>query len=241
MFKKYFPLVFVLLFLFIPKSYSQIDSSEIKSSVPELLKFHDVIYPIWHDAYPNKDIQQLKGFVNDIKMHMENINNAKLPGILRDKENKWKEGLANLNKTAEDYYSAAGGNDDLVMLDAAEKLHMKFEIMVRILRPVLKEVDAYHQTLYIIYHKYFPEKKYTDIATVMEDLIAKADAIVKVPDEKLPKKIADKIPDFREKSKNLYDATVSLSEVLKTDDLAKIDASVESMHSKYQMLESIFD
>ena len=30
--------------------------SEIDSSVPELFDFHEIIYPIWHTAYPEKII-----------------------------------------------------------------------------------------------------------------------------------------------------------------------------------------
>ncbi|MCI0473770.1 MAG: hypothetical protein L0Y76_09325, partial [Ignavibacteria bacterium] len=107
-----------------------IDSTEITSSVPELFEFHDVIYVIWHEAYPAKDIAALKSMVDKIKPYMEKINAASLPGILQDKKGKWDEGLKVLNASAENYYNAAAGNDDQMMLDAAEKLHADFEMMV---------------------------------------------------------------------------------------------------------------
>jgi len=40
-----------------------IDSTEITSNVPELTDFHRIIYPMWHTAYPAKDIHALIGFV----------------------------------------------------------------------------------------------------------------------------------------------------------------------------------
>jgi hypothetical protein len=239
--KKLFFILFVVSFLFIGKnSFSQIDSSEISWTVPELIKFHDVIYLIWHEAYPAKDIKALKGFVPEIKTAMENINSAKLPGIVREKEGKWKEGLIDFNKAAEEYYKAAEGSDDQAMLDAAEKLHSKFEMMVRVLRPVLKEIDEYHKVLYVIYHKFFPDKKFTEIINVMADLIQKADAIIKVDEEKLKKRLKDKYSDFLPVAKELYDNTVSLKEILKTNDAAQINPAVEKMHSSYQKLEAIF-
>jgi hypothetical protein len=222
-------------------SQNQVDSSEIKSTVPELVKFHDVIYLIWHEAYPAKDIKALKGFVTDIKTDMAKINEAKLPGILRDKEEKWKNGLSELNKTADNYYKAADGDNEQAMLDAAEKLHSNFEMMIRIIKPMLKEIDEYHQTLYVIYHKLLPEKKYTDIAGVMDELIIKADAITKVPSDKLSKRLGDKMPKYQEAAKELYDATVALKEALKESDPKKNDVAIESMHSKYQALEKVFD
>lgn len=240
--KKKFILPFIFIFLLVGLGYSQqIDSSEITSKVPELIKFHDVIYLIWHEAYPAKNIADLKSYVPQIKSDIEKINNAKLPGILREKETKWKEGLINLNKVVEDYYSAANGNNDEALLSAAENLHKNFEMMVRILKPVLNEVDDYHKTLYIIYHKYFPDKNYIDISSVMDELITKADVIMKVGDDKLVKRLPEKTGQYHTAAKDLYDATVLLKETLKSDDNTKIDAAVESMHSKYQKLESVFE
>jgi hypothetical protein len=240
--KKLFFILFFISFLFIGKnSYSQVDSAEISWTVPELIKFHDVIYLIWHEAYPAKDIKALKNFVPEIKTSMENINNAKLPGIVKDKENKWKEGLVEFNNTAEDYYKAASGNDDQAMLDAAEKLHAKFEMMIRVLKPVLKEIDEYHKILYVIYHKYFPDKKYSEISNVIDELISRADAITKADEEKLKKRLKDKFANFQPAAKELYDNTVTLKEVLKTNDAEKINKAVETMHSSYQKLESVFD
>jgi hypothetical protein len=55
------------------------------------------------------------------------------------------------------------------LVSAAEKLHYNFEMMMRI-RPAIKELYDYHQILYIIYHKLFPEK-YDEIEKLMDGLI----------------------------------------------------------------------
>ncbi len=215
-----------------------IDSTEITSSVPELFKFHDVIYVIWHEAYPSKDISALKGMVEKIQADMEKINNAPLPGILKDKEAKWKDGLKVLNASAENYYSAAKGTDDQVMLDAAEKLHADYEFMVRVLRPVSKEVDEYHKDLYVIFHKFYPSKDYKSIAPMMDGMVAKAEACLNA---KLPKKLEGKTELFQNTVKELVAKTVALKEALKTNDGAAIDKAVDVMHSKYQDVEKIFE
>ena len=115
-------LLFVSTLFISVNSFAQnnIDSTEITSSVPELSKFHDVIYVIWHEAYPSKDITALKGMVEKIQADMENINKAQLPGILKDKAGKWQDGLKVLNASAENYYTAAKGPDEQAILDAAE-------------------------------------------------------------------------------------------------------------------------
>jgi hypothetical protein len=220
---------------------TKIDSAEISSDVPELYDFHDIIYPMWHNAYPAKDIKALKDFVPEIKSSMTKINNAKLPGILREREDKWKNQLKEFNNAAENYYKASSENNDKALLDAAEKLHYNFEMMVRVLRPVFKEIDDYHVTLYIIYHKLYPEKKYDEIGKQMDNLINKAVAITKIPNDKLKKRLGGKTTDFDAVSKELYDATVALKEELKSKNEKKIDGAIQKMHSIYQKLDKLFN
>src|SRR4030043_1664345 len=157
-----------LLMIFCLMTFSMVLAEEIpqkdtESTVPELIEFHDVIYQIWHNAYPAKDIETLKGFVKDIDAGFAKIEQAKLPGILRDKQDAWNKGLAEFKKAVEEYDNAAAGSDDQKLLDAAEELHARFELMIRIIRPIATEVDAYHRELYVVYHKYLPEKQYDQI------------------------------------------------------------------------------
>jgi hypothetical protein len=223
-------------------SYSQakIDSTEITSSVPELSAFHEIIFPMWHKAYPAKDIKTLKGYVPQIKTAIAKINTAKLPGILRDKESAWKNQLTKLNASAENYYKAAEGNVDSEMLNAAEDLHRNYEMMYGVIRPLTKEIDDYHQSLYVIYHKLYPEKKYNEIAQRMDNLVNLADLIVKYPQDKLKTRLGENTVKYESASKALYAATLQTKDVLKGNDNLKKDEAVQNMHSKYQQLEEIF-
>lgn len=219
---------------------TKVDPAEISSSVKELTDFHDIIYPIWHEAYPAKDYTALKGFIPKIKTYMESLNNAKLPGILRDKESAWKNQLDELNKIAQDYYSAAANNDNNGLLTAAEKLHSGYEKMVRVIRPALKEVDDFHQTLYIVYHKLLPDSKYDEIAGLSGTLITKAEAIMNYPSDKLKARLGDNTDKFAASAKKLYTSTMSLKETLKGKDPKKKKEAVEKMHSAYEELDSLF-
>jgi hypothetical protein len=233
--------VIILLFSFFTGTGRSQDSTiahEISGSVPELEEFHNVIYEIWHNAYPNKDIALLKSYVNDVNSYAEKIYKAVLPGILRDKEAKWNEGLTELKKAVDDYNSAARGTSDEQMLNSAEALHSKFEMMVRIIKPVLKEVDDFHKVLYVVYHKYIPEKDYDKIKSLSEDLKAKAEAIVNA---KPNKKVESKLDAFKSAAGDLLTAVIELTETCKGNDGAVIEKAVENMHTKYQKLEGIFD
>jgi hypothetical protein len=211
---------------------------EISGNVPELDEFHNVIYEIWHNAYPNKDIASLKSYVNDVNGYAQKLYEATLPGILRDKETKWKAGLDELKKAVDDYNSAAAGSSDEQMLNAAEALHAKFEMMVRIIRPVLKEVDEFHKVLYVIYHKYLPGKDYDAIKSVCDELKGKAEAIVNA---KPNKKVESRLEQFNTAAAELLTATSELCETCKGSDNTAIEKAVENMHTKYQKLEAVFD
>jgi hypothetical protein len=219
---------------------TEIDPAEITSSVPELSEFHDIIYPMWHEAYPSKDYDALKGFVPKIKSYVESINKAKLPGILRERENEWKKQLEELNMAAQNYYDAVNKNDNEALLKAAENLHSAYERMVRVIRPVIKEIDDFHQTLYIIYHKLYPDGKYDEIAGLTGDLVTKAGAIMNYPRERLKQRLGDNIGKYDAAAKQLYNSTLTLKEALNGNDPKKKNEAVESMHTAYQDLDAVF-
>ena len=241
--KKFLVLTFLVSVLFyshVSFAQTEIDPSEITSALPELSDFHKIIYPMWHDAYPAKDYNALKGFVPQIKASVESINRAKLPGILRDKEAEWKSRLDELNNSAQNYYDAVNNNDNEALLKAAERLHSVYERMNRVIRPVIKEIDDFHQTLYIIYHKLYPDGKFDEITGLTSDLVAKAEAIMNYPKDRLKQRLGDNINKFDGAAKHLVDATIVLKEALKGDDPKKKSEAIESLHTAYQDLDAVF-
>src|ERR1035437_9761239 len=161
-------IVLLASFFFITCSFflfSQTDSikHETETKIPALEDFHEVIYPIWHTYYPEKDYKSLRGVREDINTKAGKIYSVKLPGILREKQTKWDTGITDFKKAVIAYNDIVKGKDDKGLLDAAEKLHSKYEMLIRIINPSLKEIDNFHKTLYVIYHKYLQEKDYKKI------------------------------------------------------------------------------
>jgi len=232
------PLFFFFLGFSLLSASGPIQTEETESSVKELSDFHEIIYPIWHTAYPEKDYAALREYVPEVNRLAKNVFNAKLPGILRDKKAKWDEGLEQMKKAVEDYNKAAAGENDQALLDAAEVLHAKFEMMVRLIQPVLKEVDEFHKVLYVVYHKYLPNKEFDNIKSVTDDFIQKAEAITNA---ELPKRLEAKTDEFSAAAKALLEAAKKLKSACMEEDGKAIEKSVEFLHTKYQDLEKIFD
>jgi hypothetical protein len=216
----------------------QVPDRDSESTVPELIDFHEIIYPIWHTAFPAKDFTALRGFVAEINTQVAKINAAVLPGILRDKKQAWESGLAEFNLAVTAYGKAAAGSDDQALLDAAELLHARFEMLVRAIRPVAKEVDAYHKVLYVVYHKYLPEKKYAEIGKVAADMVAKAEAITKA---ELSPRLAAKTEAFQAAAVKLLAETKLLEAAGKAGLEKDIAQLVEAVHTAYQALEKVFN
>jgi hypothetical protein len=213
-------------------------AQETESAVPELAAFHEVIYPIWHTAYPAKDIAMLKSLVPQVNELAGKVFAAKLPGILRDKQAKYDAGLAEFRKSVEAYNAAAKGTDDKALLDAAEVMHAKYEMLVRAIRPVLKEMDEFHKALYVVYHKDMPAKDWAAVRSAAPDLKAKADAVTQA---KLPARLEAKAEAFAKASGELAKAAGVLAGLGAKADGAAVEQAVLKLHARYQELEKIFD
>jgi hypothetical protein len=213
-------------------------NEELESSVKELSDYHEVIYPMWHTAYPAKDYAMLREMVPAVNSGAEKIYEAELPGILRDKQKKWDESLARFKQAVEDYNTAAEGDNNEALLTAAEVLHTNYELMVRVIRPVLPEMDDFHKTLYVVYHKYYPDKNYTRIKELTDEIISKAG---KVKEAKLPTRLQNKSESYEKAAGSLFHSTLALKEALYSNNPVLIDNAVEKMHTEYQQLESIFN
>jgi hypothetical protein len=146
--------------------------------------------------------------------------------------------LAEFNLAVDAYRKAVAGTDDQALLDAAELLHMRYEMTFRAIRPVAKEVDAFHKVLYVVFHKYLPEKKLADICAAAPDLVAKAEAITKAT---LSKRLEAKTEAFQAAAAKLLAETKLLEAAGKACLEKDIVALVDTVHGAYQALEKVFD
>jgi hypothetical protein len=234
-----FLLVFVLCSFSNSFSQNEDHSTEINSSVPELSDFHEVVYPLWHTAYPNKDYALFKQLLPEVNAGVEKIYSAKLPGILRDKEKEWNDGLNQLRSSVTDYNKACEENNEANMLTSAEKLHSNFEMLVRIVKPVTKEVDEFHKVLYMIYHHYGPDKNTEELNKAIDDLMIRADELKNCV---LPKWATDKKDNFTKAADELFSATKELQGLKNSNaDDKQIESGIDKVHTSYQKLEALFD
>jgi hypothetical protein len=210
---------------------------DLKASVPALEAMHDVIMPLWHDAWPNKDVKAMAAMLPDIEKHVAAVNKAELPPILRDKKAAWAAGVYDLKQTAAAYKAAVAAGDDEALLKAAEKLHAQYEALVKVVRPILKEMEDFHASLYVLYHYQMHPFQLAKAAESIGALRVKMDALNKAA---LPDRLKAKTDAFNAQRARLSKSVDEVAALLDSRDEPKIKAAIEMMHTQYENLEKVF-
>jgi hypothetical protein len=219
--------------------FAQDHPTDAVASVPALTDFHTVIMEIWHEAWPKKDAATLRKLQPEVEKGIAGVAAARLPGILHEKQKAWAENVGKLQAIGTEYKTAAAGNDDARLLSAAEKLHSQFEALVRVTRPALKELDAFHSSLYMLYHHYMPGFDKEKIKSSAGELKTRMDALNQA---KLPERLKAKEEGFVSARAKLSKSVDDLaSTVAATGERKQIEDAVNAVHSNYEVLNQLFE
>jgi hypothetical protein len=212
--------------------------SETRSEVPELTDFHEVVYKIWHTAWPNKDVVMLRELSSEVEQLGDKLLRAQLPGILREKKIAWDENVAKMKSIMGAYKEAVNDTNSQRLLDAAEQLHSQYEKLVRVVRPVLKELDEFHTVLYPLYHYYMPQKDLEAIKGSVAKMKEKMEVLEKAS---LPARFKEKQEVFVAARARLAAALKTLDGSLSSTQPGEIDKNINQLHSRYEELSKIFE
>jgi hypothetical protein len=210
---------------------------DLKSSVPALDAMHEVIMPLWHDAYPAKDVKAMAAMLPDIEKHFAAVNKAELPLLLRDKRAAWVAGVDNLKQAVAAYKAAVSAGDNDALLKSAEKLHSDYEVLVKVVRPILKEMEDFHASLYVLYHHQMRPFQMAKAAESIQALQAKMDALNKAV---LPDRLKAKTDAFNTQRARLAKSLDEAAAAIAAKDESKAKTAIEMMHAQYENLERVF-
>ena len=211
---------------------------ETSSEIPALTGFHTVIFEIWHGAWPAKDTKRLAELLPQVDEGVAAVTKAELPGILRERKTAWDERLKNLQAAARDYRTAVEDHQDQALLDAAERLHMRYEKLVQAVRPPLKELDAFHADLYMLYHYYMPGDSAAKMKESARGLKVKMAAL---EGASLPSRMKDRTEKFASSRAELSRAVDAFVAASRGDDLQAMKKGAEAVHDKYQDLARVLE
>lgn len=217
---------------------SEMVEGELDADIPALHDLHGVVYPLWHDAFPDKDYALIKELLPEADNLTQKLDEAELPGILRDKKPEWEKGKENLKISLQDLHKAVEEDNQEQMLHQVEAFHSAFEKLVRIIRPVVPELEAFHQEMYKLYHYYMPNY---ELANIRMAVVAMQQKLEPLREVQLPQRLVEKQEQFDAAVQELGTHLFNLSEVVKQEDKDLIKEAVEKVHTAYQKTEAIFD
>ncbi|MDP3025841.1 MAG: hypothetical protein Q8O10_09970 [candidate division Zixibacteria bacterium] len=186
-FKKVVFLSFLLVSFFVVSSIlaqtsagTQQTAGMSKPRLEGLKEFHEVLQPVWHMAYAEKDYRAIRDAVPAFKEKMELIQKAELPGFYREKKDDFEKKREALAKAVLDLEEKSKGTDNEALLKATENLHTCYEQLVRVFAPRVKGLESFHLVLYPLWHEALPNKDYKAIKASTPALQEKMDILMKV-------------------------------------------------------------
>ena len=233
---KHVPLLAVLLFTAPGVLHAQQPGrpAETSTDVPALRAFHVVIAEIWHGAWPKKDTGRLAALLPQVEGGVSAVAKAELPGILRERRAAWDQRLKELQLAAAGYRKAVESGEDRALLDAAEKLHTQYEMMVRAIRPPLRELDEFHAGLYMLYHYFMPGdsvEKMKESGQFLKQKMALLNVAV------LPESLKERGEQFSGLRKDLSQAVEQFAAAASAGDLQEMKLAAAKVHEHYLALE----
>jgi hypothetical protein len=216
----------------------EVPAEELTSQVAELDAVHEVMAPMWHEAFPAQDFAAIGAAVPEFEPLLSALDAATLPGILQDKQSQWDEGKARLMQSFQELESAAAAGDEEAILGSAEAFHMNYEALVRVIRPVVPELDTFHQHLYGLYHYYGPGY---DLEKIRQAADAMAADIPPLQAAQLPARLEDRQEAFEASVAELGNQVAALLLALDDPSMDEVEAAIEAVHGAYEAVEDIFD
>lgn len=220
------------------ESVPEISDAEITAEVPELSAVHELMYPLWHDAFPSQNYDSIRALVPLFEPLLAAVDSVQLPGILRHKQEGWDAGKAVMLSSFEGLQQAIDASDNEAMLSHTEAFHIGYEQLVRMIRPLLPELESFHQELYKLIHYYGPAN---DRAQMSEAVAAMTEKLEPLRQATLPERLSENQGDFDAGVGVLAESLAQLSEALDGSDDEVVQAAVDAVHSAYGTLEGVFE
>ncbi len=221
-----------------PGSVPEVPAAELVAAVPELEAVHEFMSPLWHDAVPARNFEMINELIPQFEATLVALDAAQLTGILQDKQVAWDEGKASVLTTFEAFKAAAEAGNEEEVLGYAETFHMGYEGLVRLIRPLAPEIDAFHQHLYAVYHYYGPGYDVEKIRGAATEMAA---AIPPLQTVELPDRLADHQAHYGMVVTELGEAVGALMATLDDPNREAVDAAIEAVHGAYAEIEGIYD
>jgi len=105
----------------------------LRVKIPELTAYHTVLHKVWHDYYPNDDIEGIKASIPAFKEKAAAFENIQWPQVLADQVPMLKAKVKELQQALADLEAACQGDDAEAIKKATAAMHEKYASIKRML------------------------------------------------------------------------------------------------------------
>lgn len=209
-----------------------------KPGVTGIREFHEVLYPVWHDYFPQGDFQSIREAIPEFKRTTQMLMEAELPLFYHNVKDDFENKRKNLALSVDKLESIAQTGNDKELAKAVEEMHTAFERMARVLAPRTREIEQFHLVLYPLWHQAMPDKDYQAIKLAIPSLESKMDALMRAP---LPQRFEVLETQFLKKREALKLSVEELADVCRQNKDEKIIDKLTQMHEAYRELDQVFE
>ncbi len=218
-------------------------SNEQIVKVKEIEDFNETMHTLWHDGWVNKDIKMLTEMYPKAETFVNNLEKAGIPKGLEDRKDKWQRGVKAIKLALTNYKDAVDQKQEKELIDAVERFHQIFEVIVSMTKPYVKGVEEFHKPMAKLFHRHYPD---FDLKEMKKDIKEMYDVIKDLEKTTLPKFYANKKESFDKAVVELKNAVEDLDKYIKKNkDLQKDDKTlsdkVDALHTAFHTLSEIFE
>lgn len=195
--------------------------------------FHQIMAPLWHQAFLKKDFKTIREKARLLQEKLMNLAKVKLPTYLEKDKKKLESYLSKrqyLIFSVDQVVQAAADTVDSYLASAFEEMHWAYEELEKVFAVQIKELDSFHQTLYFLWRKALPEKDYDAIRKTTPVLKTEVDSLMKVP---VPSACKIKGEEFEKGKAALKDAVYQLAGVCEKGSHQKIEEALSLVHERF--------
>lgn len=209
-----------------------------KPGVTGIREFHQVLYPVWHDYFPQGDFQSIRNAIPEFKRTAKILNETELPQFYHNVKDDFESKRENLASAVDKMESVAQTGNDQELAKAVEEMHTAFERMARVLAPRTRELEEFHLVLYPLWHQAMPNKDYQAIKAAVPSLESKMEALMQA---QLSQRFRGIESEFVEKRQALKLAVEDLADVCRQNKDEEIIDKLTQMHDAYRELDQVFE
>ncbi|UCB51584.1 MAG: hypothetical protein JSV10_06200 [Candidatus Zixiibacteriota bacterium] len=201
--------------------------------------FHAVLRPLWHESYAEEDFKSIREKAPVLQQKILALIRIPAPAELSQDEGKLNTFLSKRQELAFNVMElnrAAKDGHDSTLASAFESMHWTYEELEKFFAVQIEALDQFHETLYFLWYRALPERKYGVIRETAPVIKAEVDSLMKVP---VPSGYNIKKDEFEKKKVALKDAVYTFAQTCEKGTEDDIDAALKATHDRFAELDSL--